>query len=311
MVPEALTRAAGISDRAVRLWLLLDRYAGDHEAAFPGRQRLADDLSCSLDTVDRAVAELIGEGWLVRELRPGRSSLYVLNNDPTGPPDSPVRVAAPVRPSSRTHAATGSRTHAAHKEASFEGGNTKGGEGSPSSRCSRHATAENPPRVAIVPTPGGPLPRPPRRHLTRAPLEATTTPPARSTPTRSSRVAGARTPPRTPTPPKSPPPDVRPAIRSPDPATQHPPIGYCPIRTTKGSQPMPSPDSVAAAAARRDVVVTRIAESIGARGYPPTVRELAEHTGVTKRTIRLDLASLALAGRIERDPGTTRGIRLV
>lgn len=73
---------------------------------------------------------------------------------------------------------------------------------------------------------------------------------------------------------------------------------------------MPSTEQLEQAAARRAVVHRRIASSISARGYPPTVSELALATSVSKRTTRGDLAALAAEGKIEVDPGVPRGIRL-
>lgn len=73
---------------------------------------------------------------------------------------------------------------------------------------------------------------------------------------------------------------------------------------------MPSPADIARAEARRVRVVELIAESLTARGYPPSVSELAAATGVSTRQTRVDLTTLEAAGIIERDPGVPRGIRL-
>lgn len=74
---------------------------------------------------------------------------------------------------------------------------------------------------------------------------------------------------------------------------------------------MPSPTEIERAAKRRVEILRKIVESVNGRGYPPTVSELAEATGVTKRQIRTDLDALVAAGAIERDPGVTRGLRVV
>lgn len=97
MVPEALLD--GVSDRAVRLYAMLDRYAGTDEKAWPSRATMARRLECSEDSVDRAVKELTAAGWLVVHKRqgPGASNLYEVLDRPSG---------------SRTHAARGSRTGA-------------------------------------------------------------------------------------------------------------------------------------------------------------------------------------------------------
>lgn len=63
MVPERLLDS-GLSDRAVRLYVLLDRYADEHDKAWPSRATMAKRLSCSEDSIDRAVKELVAAGWL-------------------------------------------------------------------------------------------------------------------------------------------------------------------------------------------------------------------------------------------------------
>lgn len=68
-VPEHLIRDKNLSDRAFRLWCLLDRYAGKDDAAFPSRETLRLDLDCSRASVDRAVAELVDGGWLSKRRR--------------------------------------------------------------------------------------------------------------------------------------------------------------------------------------------------------------------------------------------------
>lgn len=63
---------------------------------------------------------------------------------------------------------------------------------------------------------------------------------------------------------------------------------------------------------RRRKVLRLIRESLSDRGYPPSISELAASTGVASTlTIRRDLEKLERDGKIERDPGVTRGIRLV
>lgn len=49
---------AQVSDRAVRLFGVLARYVGGNDRAWPSRKTLAERLGCSVDSVDRAVAEL-------------------------------------------------------------------------------------------------------------------------------------------------------------------------------------------------------------------------------------------------------------
>lgn len=61
MVPEWLLMA-DVSDRAVRLFAVLDRHAGKEGTAYPGRARLAQLLGCSPGSVDRSVRELADAG---------------------------------------------------------------------------------------------------------------------------------------------------------------------------------------------------------------------------------------------------------
>lgn len=50
-----------ISDRALRLYTILSRYADQEGKAFPSRRTLATRLRCSVDSVDRAMKELDAE----------------------------------------------------------------------------------------------------------------------------------------------------------------------------------------------------------------------------------------------------------
>jgi hypothetical protein len=84
MTPERLIRDTGVSDRAVRLWMLLDRIAMGAEASMPTRGQLAKALDCSPSSVDRAVTELIKAGWLecVSGRLSGSASEYVITDAP-------------------------------------------------------------------------------------------------------------------------------------------------------------------------------------------------------------------------------------
>jgi hypothetical protein len=78
-LPEDLIRDSRVSDRAVRLWALLDRYARDKDAVSLTREALAADLGCSLDSVDRALGQLVAAGWLTHnDARGGRPREYQL-----------------------------------------------------------------------------------------------------------------------------------------------------------------------------------------------------------------------------------------
>ena len=114
IVPAWIIRA-GVSDRALRLFIALGMYANQQHEAFPSRRTLANDLRSSPDSVDRAVKELAAIGALDVESRRDSAgdrttNLYRLK---FSEPPQVAEVAAPLRPPSRTAAATGSRTPAA------------------------------------------------------------------------------------------------------------------------------------------------------------------------------------------------------
>lgn len=75
---------------------------------------------------------------------------------------------------------------------------------------------------------------------------------------------------------------------------------------------MPATSDLERAATRRRRVLRLIRESIASRGYPPSISELTRDTGVSSTlTIRRDLGKLERDGKIERDPGIPRGIRVL
>jgi len=122
IVPEWVVMHPHLSDRAVRLYAVLRRKA-DHDSlvAWPSRSWLAETLNnCSLDSVDRAVKELIGVGALSRELRrtadgQQATSLYLLHTTPNTDEKT-----APVRQVGRKSAAHVGRNTAALIEDSEE-----------------------------------------------------------------------------------------------------------------------------------------------------------------------------------------------
>lgn len=84
-----------LSDRAVRLFGILQRHDGK-QGAFPSRRRLATILSCSVDSVDRAMTELVSQDIVIKHSRykedgSQRSNLYELR----------LGLSAPLRPPSR------------------------------------------------------------------------------------------------------------------------------------------------------------------------------------------------------------------
>jgi hypothetical protein len=101
-----------ISDRAVRLYAILARYA-DNETmeAFPSRETLAARGRCHVKSVDRAMQELIDIGAVVKSHRKAgngfQSNVYTLRRVGTtqSPPrDTTVpRVGTPVSPPRDTH----------------------------------------------------------------------------------------------------------------------------------------------------------------------------------------------------------------
>lgn len=108
VVPEWVLDAP-VSDRAVRLFAVLGRYADKKGESHPSRSTLAARLRCSVDSLDRAAKELVANGMLEvkrRRVETGRhlTSVYILH------------VAARTRRGDRTDAASGSRVDAAQNE---------------------------------------------------------------------------------------------------------------------------------------------------------------------------------------------------
>ncbi len=118
IIPEWILHHPTLSDRAVRLFAVLDRYANDDGTCWPSRVTLAAKMGCSVDSLDRAKAELVDAGALEVVHRTGAdgaptSNLYILNGEPPG-------VAAPLRLPSRDAAAGGSRAGAAQRRVTSE-----------------------------------------------------------------------------------------------------------------------------------------------------------------------------------------------
>ena len=69
-----------VSDRAIRLYAILARYADNQtQKAYPSRATLADRLNCTLASVDRAATELVTFGAMSKRLRPNSSIVYTLH----------------------------------------------------------------------------------------------------------------------------------------------------------------------------------------------------------------------------------------
>ena len=78
MIPEWILDS-GISDKAIRLYCVLARYA-DNEThrAFPSRETLAKRMGCHAKSVDRAASELIKIGAVTKKQRHNSSLVYTL-----------------------------------------------------------------------------------------------------------------------------------------------------------------------------------------------------------------------------------------
>lgn len=109
VVPEWVLDAE-VSDRAVRLYGVLGRYADTDGSAHPSRKVLAGRLRCSVDSIDRATKELEAIGAL----------RVVPRYDDVGDRTSNEYVLCRVRPGSRTEAVTGGREVAAVNQSQFE-----------------------------------------------------------------------------------------------------------------------------------------------------------------------------------------------
>jgi hypothetical protein len=74
-----------ISDRALRLYVLLLRYADNHtHKAFPSRETLSKRMACSTSSVDRATQELIDHGAVSKSQRMNSSLVYTVHINQTG-----------------------------------------------------------------------------------------------------------------------------------------------------------------------------------------------------------------------------------
>jgi hypothetical protein len=78
MIPEWVLDA-GVSDKAIRLYCVLARYA-DNEThrAFPSRETLAKRMGCHAKSVDRAASELLKIGAVTKKQRHNSSLVYTL-----------------------------------------------------------------------------------------------------------------------------------------------------------------------------------------------------------------------------------------
>lgn len=95
-VPRALVSDRAVSDRAVRVYAALTRFADRTKRAWPAQKTLATELDCSVPTIERAIRELRETGWITVSRRwAGGPNQYVINDEPDLPedeePDGPDR----------------------------------------------------------------------------------------------------------------------------------------------------------------------------------------------------------------------------
>jgi len=74
---------------------------------------------------------------------------------------------------------------------------------------------------------------------------------------------------------------------------------------------MPSPEGLENAAQRREKIMLAVHVSVSDNGYPPTLRELADTLGVSRRQIAKDVNRLARDGLITHSPGLARSLRIL
>jgi len=91
IIPESVLDA-DITDRAVRIYALLARYAdNDTGKCFPSRETLAKRARCHVRSVGRAIDELVGIGAIEKHHRKDgdgfTSNLYVVKRVVTGTPE--------------------------------------------------------------------------------------------------------------------------------------------------------------------------------------------------------------------------------
>jgi len=104
IVPEWLIDS-GCSDKAVRLYVVLARYADNENlTAYPGRGTLAKRMGCHRASVDRAVEELVALGAISKQVRfkdgKYQSSLYTVRRIAPSRTHATTPVAPMQRPSS-------------------------------------------------------------------------------------------------------------------------------------------------------------------------------------------------------------------
>jgi len=96
-LPEELLRS-GLSPRAITVYGMLLRYAGDARRCWPRQATLAADLKCSVPTIERAVRELRETGWITVKRRGVIHGVeYLLGIGKPAPSQNPASDPSPVR----------------------------------------------------------------------------------------------------------------------------------------------------------------------------------------------------------------------
>jgi hypothetical protein len=102
MTPNALAFDTKVSDKALRVWMALEDFSGGHRACWPSYAEIGRKVGCSGRWAAEMVRELEAAGWLLSELRPGKTNRYtLLGRVPrVEKPTHEVKVVAPMKSTS-------------------------------------------------------------------------------------------------------------------------------------------------------------------------------------------------------------------
>src|SRR5262249_29428741 len=90
---------------AVAVYCEIFRYDRKRKAPYIGRSALARQVSCSTDTIDRAVSALISSGWIIIEERPGKTHRWYRGDGRAGAATPRVAAGGDSRTDAVTRAA--------------------------------------------------------------------------------------------------------------------------------------------------------------------------------------------------------------
>jgi len=79
-IPHSILRSPDLSDRAVRVWGLLQAHLNSRGQAWPKINTLAEQSGNSPRNIIRALRELLDAGLITRESRHGTTSVYCINS---------------------------------------------------------------------------------------------------------------------------------------------------------------------------------------------------------------------------------------